>query len=148
MVQFLSINFFFLGFIQFLLGFSKVPVFLCHPVLQIWFAISNTMIILVLMWQKCSTNLASGWNKDGWPTLSSTGRFATLTDYILPQSRTPKYEILYHVEMCILWPACMQALSNKTGTVEFECYVENIFHWIDSHKKRDSQCTFYCRFRY
>ena len=32
MVQFLSI-FFFLGFLQFLLGFSKVPVFLCHPVL-------------------------------------------------------------------------------------------------------------------
>ena len=32
MVQFLSINFFFL-FLQFLLGFSKVPVFLCHPVL-------------------------------------------------------------------------------------------------------------------
>ena len=31
MVQFLSI-FFFLGFLQFLLGFSKVPVFLCHPV--------------------------------------------------------------------------------------------------------------------
>ena len=31
MVQFLSINFF-LGFLQFLLGFSKVPVFLCHPV--------------------------------------------------------------------------------------------------------------------
>ena len=30
MVQFLSINFF-LGFLQFLLGFSKVPVFLCHP---------------------------------------------------------------------------------------------------------------------
>jgi len=27
MVQFLSINFFFLGFLQFLLGFSKVPVF-------------------------------------------------------------------------------------------------------------------------
>ena len=32
MVQFLSINFFFLGFLQFLLGFSKVPVFWCHPV--------------------------------------------------------------------------------------------------------------------
>ena len=31
MVQFLSINFF-LGFLQFLLGFSKVSVFLCHPV--------------------------------------------------------------------------------------------------------------------
>ena len=31
MVQFLSINFF-LGFLQFLLGFSKVPVFLCQPV--------------------------------------------------------------------------------------------------------------------
>ena len=31
MVQFLSINFF-LGFLQFLLGFSKVPVFMCHPV--------------------------------------------------------------------------------------------------------------------
>ena len=27
-------NFFFLGFLQFLLGFSKVPVFLCHPVQQ------------------------------------------------------------------------------------------------------------------
>jgi hypothetical protein len=27
MVQFLSINFFFLGFLQFLLSFSKVPVF-------------------------------------------------------------------------------------------------------------------------
>ena len=34
MVQFLSINFF-LGFLQFLLGFSKVPVFLCHPVLTL-----------------------------------------------------------------------------------------------------------------
>ena len=33
MVQFLSIIFF-LGFLQFLLGFSKVPVFLCHPVLM------------------------------------------------------------------------------------------------------------------
>ena len=31
MVQFLSINFF-LGILQFLLGFSKVPVFLCHSV--------------------------------------------------------------------------------------------------------------------
>ena len=31
MVQFLSINFF-LGFLQFLSGFSEVPVFLCHPV--------------------------------------------------------------------------------------------------------------------
>ena len=30
MVQFLSV--FFLGFLQFLLGFSKVPVFLCHSV--------------------------------------------------------------------------------------------------------------------
>ena len=34
MVQFLSINFF-LGFLQFLLGFSKVLVFLCHPVYTI-----------------------------------------------------------------------------------------------------------------
>jgi hypothetical protein len=34
MVQFLSIKFFFVGFLQFLLGFSKVPVFLCHPVLS------------------------------------------------------------------------------------------------------------------
>ena len=33
MVQFLSIIFFFLGFLQFLLGFSKVSIFLCHPVL-------------------------------------------------------------------------------------------------------------------
>jgi len=33
MVQFLSIIFF-LGFLQFLLGFSKVAVFLCHPVQQ------------------------------------------------------------------------------------------------------------------
>ena len=32
MVQFLPIIFF-LGFLQFLLGFSKVPVFLCHSVL-------------------------------------------------------------------------------------------------------------------
>ena len=31
MVQFLSKNFF-LGFLQFLLGFSKFPVFLCHSV--------------------------------------------------------------------------------------------------------------------
>ena len=31
MVQFLSINFF-LGFLQCMLGFSNVPVFLCHPV--------------------------------------------------------------------------------------------------------------------
>ena len=31
MVQFLSINFF-LGFLQFLLGFSEVPILLCHPV--------------------------------------------------------------------------------------------------------------------
>ena len=31
MVQFMSINFF-LGFLQFLLGFSKFPVFLCHSV--------------------------------------------------------------------------------------------------------------------
>ena len=34
MVQFLSITFF-LGFLQFLLGFSKVTVFLCHSVLKI-----------------------------------------------------------------------------------------------------------------
>ena len=34
MVQFLSIIFF-LGFLQFLLGFSKVPVFLCQPVLML-----------------------------------------------------------------------------------------------------------------
>ena len=34
MVQFLSIIFF-LGFLQFLGGFSKVPVFFCHPVLHI-----------------------------------------------------------------------------------------------------------------
>ena len=33
MVQFLSIIFF-LGFLQFLLVFSKVPVFLCHPVYE------------------------------------------------------------------------------------------------------------------
>ena len=33
MVQILSIHFFFVGFLQFLLGFSKVPVFfLCLPV--------------------------------------------------------------------------------------------------------------------
>ena len=31
MVQFLSVTFF-VGFLQFLLGFSKVPVFLCLPV--------------------------------------------------------------------------------------------------------------------
>ena len=31
MVQFLSINFYFLGFLQFLLGFSKVPVFFVSP---------------------------------------------------------------------------------------------------------------------
>ena len=35
MVQFLSIIFF-LGFLQFLLAFSKVPVFLCHPVYCIY----------------------------------------------------------------------------------------------------------------
>ena len=34
MVQFLSIIFF-LGFLQFLLGFSKVPVFVCHSVLAL-----------------------------------------------------------------------------------------------------------------
>ena len=33
MFQFLSIIFF-LGFLQFLLGFSKVPVFLCDPVFR------------------------------------------------------------------------------------------------------------------
>ena len=33
MVQFLSIIFF-LGFLQFLLGFSEFPVFLCHLYLQ------------------------------------------------------------------------------------------------------------------
>ena len=32
MVKFLSINFFSWIFLQFLLGFPKVPVFLCHPV--------------------------------------------------------------------------------------------------------------------
>ena len=36
MVQFPSIIFFSLGFLQFLLGFSKVPVFLCHPVQINW----------------------------------------------------------------------------------------------------------------
>ena len=34
MVQFLSINFFFLRFHQFLLGFSKVPLFFVSPVLS------------------------------------------------------------------------------------------------------------------
>ena len=34
MVQFLSIIFFFFGFLQFLLGFSNVTVFLCHTVLN------------------------------------------------------------------------------------------------------------------
>ena len=34
MVQFLSVTFFFVGFLQFLLGFSKVPVFLCVPVFR------------------------------------------------------------------------------------------------------------------
>ena len=33
MIQFLSM-YFFLGFLQFLLGFSKVPIFLCHPVIM------------------------------------------------------------------------------------------------------------------
>jgi len=33
MVQFVSMNFFFVGFLKFLLGFSKVPVFLCLPIL-------------------------------------------------------------------------------------------------------------------
>ena len=42
MVQFLSI--FFLGFLQFLLGFSKVPIFLCHPVLV-------NIMVLVLRFQ-------------------------------------------------------------------------------------------------
>ena len=34
MVQFLSIYFFL--FFQFLLGFSKVLIFLCHPVFALW----------------------------------------------------------------------------------------------------------------
>ena len=33
MAQFLPIIFFSFGFLQFLLGFSKVPVLLCHSVL-------------------------------------------------------------------------------------------------------------------
>ena len=37
MVQFLSI-FFFLGFLQFLLGFSKVSVFLCHSVYYLFYS--------------------------------------------------------------------------------------------------------------
>jgi len=34
MVQFLSIIFFFVGFLQLLLGFSKVSFFLCHPFIK------------------------------------------------------------------------------------------------------------------
>ena len=46
MVQFLSI-FFFLGFLQFLLGFSKVPVFLCHSVFPsvAYLALQNLSIL-------------------------------------------------------------------------------------------------------
>lgn len=53
-----------------------------------------------------------------------------------------------HVEMCILWPAWMQVLSNKTGKVVSECCVGNRFYWIGPHRKRDSQHTLYCRFQY
>ena len=62
MVQFLSINFF-LGFLQFLLDFSKVPVFLCHPVhLKQWFNkqiyiyiyILNTISICISFVLNCS----------------------------------------------------------------------------------------------
>jgi len=66
---------------------------------------------------------------------------------IITQNTTTR-NLIDHVEMCILWRACLQVLSNITGKVEFECYVENRFYWIDPHKKRDFQYTFYCRFQY
>jgi hypothetical protein len=55
MVQFLSIFFFF--FFQFLLGFSKVPVFLCHPVYfgsnEIHCIFKTCCIISVFISTKC-----------------------------------------------------------------------------------------------
>ena len=43
MVQFPSIIFF-LGFLQFLLGVFKFPVFLCHPVFRLFFVIATPTI--------------------------------------------------------------------------------------------------------
>ena len=56
MVQFPSINFFFLGILQFLLGFSKVPVFFVSPVcitttnsVQSKYFISTNVLIIYLI---------------------------------------------------------------------------------------------------
>ena len=52
MVQFLSITFF-LGFLQFLLDFSKVPVFLCHSVQSRRFSKFYSGIFIILFVHTC-----------------------------------------------------------------------------------------------
>ena len=52
MVQFLSINFFFLDFFNFLLGFSKVPIFLCQlylPFLLRWFRVAHSLLPIYII---------------------------------------------------------------------------------------------------
>ena len=68
--------------------------------------------------------------------------------HLVTIQNTTILNIIDHVEKCILWPACVQVLSNKSGKVEFDRFVGNRFYWIDRHKKRDSRYTFYCRFQY
>ena len=60
MVQFLSIIFFFLGFLQFLLGFSKVPVFLCHPVQDLGEDCIMRSLIICSAHQVCKANEVGG----------------------------------------------------------------------------------------
>ena len=73
MVQFLSIIFFF-GFLQFLLGFSKVPVFLCHPVLS----------------SHLRLGLPSGFFPPGFPTKTLYTPLFSPTCYMLRPSRSSR----------------------------------------------------------
>ena len=59
MVQFLSIIFF-LGFLQFLLGFSKVPVFLCHPVHTFQFITYKPLYSIPILKFPFPLNVAGG----------------------------------------------------------------------------------------
>ena len=58
MVQFLSIIFF-LGFLQFLLGFSKVPIFLCHPVFSFYTSPNGTSFTYITVLTTADKKLMS-----------------------------------------------------------------------------------------
>ena len=59
MFQFLSIIFF-LGFLQFLLGFSKVPIFFC-VILYFVFLLCSIVCLQFALWKLCDTELYNPW---------------------------------------------------------------------------------------